>query len=379
MNWDRIWASLQVLTHSMATDMANRRQFLAGLLATGLAPVTTWADAGFPAFLSAAMTTNGSYVLCGINATAQVVFQLPLPARGHAAAAHPTQPIAVAFARRPGTFAIIIDCISGKAIATLAAPKGRHFYGHGAFSLDGSRLYTTENDFEAGAGRVGVWDVTRNYARITDFRSGGIGPHDIKRLPQTDVLVVANGGIDTHPDTGRTKLNIPSMTPNISYILDGSVVETCTLAPEMHKNSIRHLAVTIDGQVAFGMQWQGENTPPALVGTHRRGAALNLMQAQPEQLRPMKGYVGSVAFSGNGDEVIVTSPRGGLIQQYNLADNVLTNSIDLLDASGAAMTDMGVMISTGTGALVNVAQGKTVNRQIAGLQWDNHLVSITAG
>ncbi|MDE0850694.1 DUF1513 domain-containing protein, partial [Yoonia sp.] len=80
-----------------------------------------------------------------------------------------------------------------------------------------------------------------------------------------------------------------------------------------------------------------------------------------------------------GDEVIVTSPRGGLIQQYNLADNVLTNSIDLLDASGAAMTDMGVMISTGTGALVNVAQGKTVNRQIAGLQWDNHLVSITAG
>jgi hypothetical protein len=147
----------------------------------------------------------------------------------------------------------------------------------------------------------------------------------------------------------------------------------------MHKNSIRHLAVTIDGQVAFGMQWQGENTPPALVGTHRRGAALNLMEAQPEQLRPMKGYVGSVAFSGNGDEVIVTSPRGGLIQQYNLADNVLTNSIDLLDASGAAMTDMGVMISTGTGALVNVAQGKTVNRQIAGLQWDNHLVSITAG
>lgn len=357
--------------------MANRRQFIAGLLATGLTPTTTWADAGFPAFLSAAVKADGSYVLCGINAAAQVVFQLPLPARGHAAAAHPTQPIAVAFARRPGTFAIVIDCISGRDIATLAAPKGRHFYGHGTFSLDGSRLYTTENDFEAGTGRIGVWDVTRNYARIADFSSGGIGPHDIKRLPKTDVLVVANGGIDTHPDTGRTKLNIPSMAPNISYILDGSIVENCALTPGMYKNSIRHLAVAANGKVAFGMQWQGEGTPPVLVATHVRGAAPNLMTAPPEQLRQMQGYVGSVAFSGNSDAVIVTSPRGGLIQHYNLADNTLTKSVDLLDASGAAMTDNGVMISSGTGALVNVAHGKTISHQIAGLQWDNHLVNIT--
>jgi hypothetical protein len=359
--------------------MANRRQFIAGLLATGLAPTTTWADAGFPAFLSAAVKGDGSYVLCGINAAAQVVFQLPLPARGHAAAAHPTQPIAVAFARRPGTFAIVIDCISGQVIATLTTPNGRHFYGHGTFSLDGSLLYTTENDFEAGTGRVGVWDVTNNYTRIADFSSGGIGPHDIKRLPKTDVLVVANGGIDTHPDTGRTKLNIPSMAPNISYILDGSVVETCVLAPEMHKNSIRHLAVATDGNVAFGMQWQGEGNPPGLVGTHVRGAALNLMEASPEQLRKMQGYVGSVAFSGSGDAVIVTSPRGGLIQHYNLADNALTKSVDLLDASGAAMTNAGVMISSGTGELMNVARGKTVKSQITGLQWDNHLVGITTG
>ena len=377
MNLDHILALLLALTHWMVTDLSTRRQFVAGLLASSLSPAATWADAGLPAFLSAAVTAEGLFVLCGINASAQVVFKLRLPARGHAAAAHPLQPIAVAFARRPGTFAIIIDCCSGLAIATLTAPEGRHFYGHGAFSLDGSLLYTTENDFESGIGRVGVWDVTDNYTRVTDFSSGGIGPHDIKRLPKTDILVVANGGIDTHPESGRTKLNLHNMAPNISYISDGSIIETVTLGPEMHKNSIRHLAVAGDGQIAFGMQWQGERSPPVLVGTHRRSEAVILMKTPSEYLRQMKGYVGSVAFSGKGDAVTVTSPRGGIVQHYCLANSTLTKSANLPDASGVAMTAKGVMISSGTGAILNVAHGKTVRHQITNLFWDNHLVEIT--
>ncbi len=46
--------------------MANRRQFLAGLLASGLAPVPTWANAGSPAYLSAARLPVESYVLTGL-------------------------------------------------------------------------------------------------------------------------------------------------------------------------------------------------------------------------------------------------------------------------------------------------------------------------
>lgn len=118
--------------------MANRRQFIAGLLATGLTPVPSWADAGSPAFLSAALRDDGTYVLCGISDAMQVLFQIPLPARGHAAAAHPTRPLAVAFARRPGRFAQVLDCSTGQPTATLDAPRGHHFYGHGAFSQDGA-------------------------------------------------------------------------------------------------------------------------------------------------------------------------------------------------------------------------------------------------
>ena len=141
--------------------MVDRRGFLVGVLVSGLVPVCTWADVGSPSFLAAAKLPDGGFVLCGIDATGQIQFQVPILGRGHAAAAHPFRAEAVGFARRPGVFASIINCATGKETARLNCPDGRHFYGHGAFSSDGTTLFTTENDFEAGQGRIGVWDATQ--------------------------------------------------------------------------------------------------------------------------------------------------------------------------------------------------------------------------
>ncbi|MDX8352551.1 DUF1513 domain-containing protein [Cognatiyoonia sp. IB215182] len=356
----------------------DRRQILAALLATGLAPRASWADAGAPAFLAAAARGDGRFVLCGIAANREIVFEVPMPARGHAAAAHPQKPEAVAFARRPGTFAIVLDCMTGRIKAILDAPHGRHFYGHGVFSADGRWLYTTENDYEAGVGRIGLWAASRGYARVDEFSSGGVGPHDIKRLPGSDTLVIANGGIDTHPDSGRTKLNIPTMQPNLAYLSDGYVTDTAELPTDLHKNSIRHLAVARDGQVAFGMQWQGDGAAPPLVGVHRTGAPMELLSATDEALQQMQGYVGSIAFSDNEDEIVVTSPRGGVVQTYDLNNRALSGMLDLSDASGAAPAMGGTLISSGTGALVHLRGNAKVTRQMRGLQWDNHLVRLAA-
>ena len=45
-------------------------------------------------------------------------------------------------------------------------PTDRHFYGHGVFASDGHLLFTTENDFAAEAGVIGIWDVTGGFKRI---------------------------------------------------------------------------------------------------------------------------------------------------------------------------------------------------------------------
>ena len=356
----------------------GRRQFLGGLLAAGLMPAPTWADAGSPAYLSAAAKPDRSYVLCGIGANLDIRFEMPLPARGHAAAAHPTRAEAVAFARRPGTFAIVIDCITGAQKAMLNAPTGRHFYGHGAFSSDGSLLYTTENDYEAGQGRIGVWDAKHRYQRIDEWESGGIGPHDIKRLPNTDTLVVANGGIDTHPDTGRTKLNIATMAPNLAYIENNSLIEIATLPPYMHKNSIRHLAVGPDGQVAFGMQWQGNGTINSLVGIHQIGSQIRLMSAPKNDVRGMDGYIGSIALASDGLTVAVTSPRGGLLQLYDARSGSLSQSISISDVCGVAALGQVLTVSSGTGEIRQmVGQTRGLQRQMD-VQWDNHLIPLQA-
>ena len=354
--------------------MLKRRTFLTSLLAATAAPRVTWADAGNPAYLAAAKKPDGSYGLYGLDARGQVRFGMPLPTRGHAAAAHPTRPLAVAFARRPGTYAIVLDCISGDVINRLEAPEGRHFYGHGAFSLDGTMLFTTENDLETGAGVIGVWD---DFQRVGEFPSNGIGPHEILRLPMSDTLVVANGGILTHPDTGRAKLNLDSMRPNLSYLTpEGQVVAQIEF-PE-HQNSIRHLTVRPDGLVGMAMQWQGHLAQaPALLALHSLGEPPVALIAPPEKHRWLKGYAGSIAFSANGESVAITSPHGGVAQVFNAESGGFSAQIKRPDICGLAAGLDGFIATDGLGGVAQIMAGQdTPLSESADISWDNHLIKI---
>ncbi|WP_193140600.1 DUF1513 domain-containing protein [Meridianimarinicoccus sp. MJW13] len=148
----------------------RRRSFLA-LSAAALA-TPAW-SATTARFVTAASRPDKSTWLVGLSDSAEVLFQIPIPSRGHAAATHPLQAQAVAFARRPGRFAVILDCLSGRETARLSAPEGRHFYGHGAFTTDGRYLLTTENDYDGPDGRIGIWDATAGYRRVDEVPSGG--------------------------------------------------------------------------------------------------------------------------------------------------------------------------------------------------------------
>ncbi|UWQ48756.1 DUF1513 domain-containing protein [Leisingera caerulea] len=358
--------------------MTSRRGFLAGLMAASLAPQASWASAGSPAFLSAGRDAGGAFLLAGLTETGEILFRHPLPGRGHAAAAHPRRPEAVAFARRPGRFADVIDCRSGAAIARLEPPAGHHFYGHGIFSPDGSRLFTTENDYETARGVIGVWDAADGYRRIGAFSSGGIGPHDMALRRGAPGLVVANGGIETHPDSGRAKLNLPSMRPNLSYLsFEGGIQEQMELPRELHLNSIRHLAVRADGTVGFAMQWQGdpgEQVPTA--GLHRPGTAPRLMAEDDARVLNMNGYGGSVAFSDDGTRIGVTSPRGGVLQVMDTVSGALLREYRMRDVCGLAPSAGGFTASTGSGQVFAISDTGQHRLHRADLAWDNHLIPL---
>ena len=190
-----------------------------------------------------------------------------LPDRGHAAAAHPERPEAVAFARRPGTFALVIDCPRGRGGA--AAFAGRPaFLRHGAFTADGALLFTAENAIAEGTGRLGIWDAADAYKRIGEVPTGGSGPHEVRLMPDGARFAVANGGIETDPASGGAELNLATMRSNLAYLDAGSgeVTDVLELPEALRLLSIRHIAAGRDGTLAAAMQWQGSalETPPLL-------------------------------------------------------------------------------------------------------------------
>lgn len=354
--------------------MTTRRHVLAGMLAASL-PRLSWADAGGPTYLAAAQDKDGSQWLHGLSDLGESRFRLALPARGHAAAAHPGRPEAVAFARRPGTFALVIDCARGTTVARLAPPEGRQFNGHGVFSHDGAVLYTSEVVADTSEGRLGIWDAEAGYARVGEVATGGIGPHDVKRLSGGG-LVVANGGIRTDP-SDRTKLNIETMRSNLCYLsAAGEILEQVELDEALHQNSIRHLALGPDGMLAFAMQWEGDPTEPVpLLGLHRRGQTVQLCPARDEDALAMQGYAGSIAMDAGGRRIGLTSSHGGVVMIFD-ADGAPLTTIRRQDVSGIAAAAEGFIVTDGLGAVsaCNDLGLRALQRQATA--WDNHLIRI---
>jgi hypothetical protein len=356
----------------------TRRTFLrgaAGLGGAGLIPRLGWAAAGAPDYLAAAAVPGDGYWLLGLTGEGREVFRLPLPDRGHAAAAHPERPEAVAFARRPGTFALVIDCAEGREVARLETPEGRHFYGHGAFSADGALLFTTENAIAEGAGRLGVWDADDGYRRVGEAPTGGTGPHEVRLMPDGRRLAVANGGIETDPTSGRAELNLATMRSSLAYVDAGTgkVDDVLELPAELRLSSIRHLATGLDGTLAAGLQWQGsELEHPALLAVHRPGArGLATLAAEPAVQRRARNYAGSVAVSDDGRRAALTAPRGNLMLVFDLATGELAGVVESADICGVAASPRGFACSTGEGLFLG--GGGPVRLDLA---FDNHLVRI---
>ena len=107
-------------------------------------------------------------------------------------------------------------------------------------------MYTTENAYtqipgSSQRGVIGIYDIADNFRRLGEISSYGIGPHQLGMLSDGKTLVVANGGILTHPLRCREKLNLDTMKPSLTYIDSSSGDLVDQFYPGHHQQSIRHL------------------------------------------------------------------------------------------------------------------------------------------
>lgn len=318
-----------------------------------------------------------SYGVAALTPAGKVLFTTPTPGRAHGITPRPGMAEAVVFARRPGRWLQTLSLTDGTPGPVVRAPDDRRFTGHGAYSADGRTLYVAEDDVPREEGAIGVYDATDNYRRIGAIPTHGLGPHELILMQDGTTLAVANGGVITHPDTGRAKLNLDSMDASLTYVeaATGRLLDKVRL-PEEHNNlGIRHIALLDDGGIAFGTQDErpiGMLQP--LTGAHRPGSgAVRLFDTPEDVLSRLQGYIGSVASDGR--TVAASSPLGGIIGLWDAATGAWLGSTALADGCGLAPNGEGYLATSGLGVIEPVSNTAAAGpgRRAPEFRWDNHL------
>jgi len=363
--------------------MLNRRQFLlgtSGVLALASLPLVPNGQSQqwlVSAFTKSSAARGLQHFAGAFNQEGQLINAVLLPARGHGSAAHPSKPgHAIMFARRPGTFLLEVDFTSGVITKHIRAAQGHHFFGHGVFSQDGRLLFSIENNFEQGRGEVVVRD-SNNYQIIERFDCGGVGPHECRLMPDSNTLVIANGGIKTHPNWPRKKLNLDTMSPALTYLdlTSGQVIDEFKLGN--HQLSIRHLDVSAQGKVVAGLQYQGpknDNVPLAI--SHHGQASLSFLKADDVVWQSLNQYTASVCVDNEQQQVAISCPRGDLITLWDLNNDQFIRQIKMRDVAGLGLANQKIIATNGKGQVLDVHDSQRQFTHFNDIRWDNHLTTI---
>ncbi|MBB2751345.1 UNVERIFIED_ORG: hypothetical protein GGI57_002027 [Rhizobium aethiopicum] len=356
------------------TAAIDRRDFVraAGLgFLASLAPKSLMAlERADAVYASGIRAADGSFAVATVTERGEIVDQVKLPARAHGMAFSAATGRTVAFARRPGTYAMIFDPWHKSEPIVISAREDRHFYGHGAFSPDGRFLYASENDFDGNRGMIGIYDASNRFTRIGEFETYGIGPHDMTVSDDGRLLIVANGGIETHPDFGRTKLNLGEMQPSLVLVdaATGALIEKHVLPAQWAELSTRHVDLDDKGRIWFACQYEGHRKDlPPLVGHFAKGEDLSFIDLPEETTRRLANYVGAIAVNRSEGIVGITSPKGGTSVTIDARTGKVLAETSVPDAAGIAPAKSGFAVSTYDGDFLSTRSD---------VAWDQHIVRI---
>ncbi len=369
----------------------RRRDFLNGLMVFGLSPAIMAKQFSerpknpHEVWFSAQGTRSQGYGFAALTDETHLM-KGHSSFRGHGSALHPLKPGSVIlFARRPGREALEINLKTGAVEKRFEAAENRHFYGHGCFSEDGKWLFTTEADLTGNIGKIGIRDAL-TYQQVGEYESYGIGPHEMKLMPDGKSFVIANGGMLTRPESGRKVLNLDTMNSHLTYVdaLTGQKVDEFHV-PEA-KASIRHLDVAKDGTVAIAMQVQRKAMSSSdivpLGAIQKPGHSLRLLKEPVGILSSMNDYMGSVAINNRSRIAGFTSPRGDVAAFWHLDDERFAGYYRLNDVCGLTVSEdeSHFIVSNSFGSVrqldaFSLQENKAKRQKFSGVAWDNHMIT----
>jgi len=361
----------------------NRRDFLKASVAGGIAVGLTGCSL-LPGktgdqpdrYVGAVGLPDGSFGVSAFDRSGSILWQTPVETRCHSGCARPGMGETVFFERRPGWSFYVFDTTAGSRKHRIQAAAGEHFVGHGVFSTDGRWLYVTASRYQQGEGIIAVYDTERGYQRTDTFDLAGIGPHELTLHPDGETLVIGLGGILTHPDYDRMKLNLDTMEPAVLLMNRHSGRIIGRFRPAHHQQSTRHVSVSANGRVYVAYQYQGPlyEAPPLLARLEE--GKLREFRFDENTRRALANYIASVVAHPENDLVAAASPVGGAAIVFRGSTGELVNRASIPDCAGVqALAGGDFLISSGRGKLVRLGAANPA-REIADLPvyWDHHLV-----
>lgn len=349
-------------------------------------------------YLATKKDAAGNYEFAFFDQNLEMLHTYPLKGRAHQVLGLSSNTVAV-FSRRPGSWIRVIDLETPAQCYDIEAPGNVFFTGHGDLSSDGQTLYVSEHDFEARVGQISVYNYktkTGRFVRSHAMSAGGIGPHEIRVVKHLgrETLVVAVGGLHTHPDFPRQKLNIDSMSSNISLIdlKSESVLETYKLSSLHQKLSIRHIDVNhADGEleVIAACQYQGygvKNFYDTVAVLKQK--KFSLIQEGESVKAKMKNYAGSICFDTSREFFAVSCPKGHTAFVYGYDQNrnaYLHQQISMTDVCGltAGRAAGEFILSSGYGQIKKIdVLSSGIKRQVHHNErsypeaFDNHMAKL---
>jgi hypothetical protein len=365
----------------MATDPARhwigRRQLLVGgaaLAVAGLARAEDGAAPAEPAHLAAAWDDAAGRHHVGLLAVGPgapaIVASIEVPTRAHGLACLGDGTV-LAAARRPGDWLLRWAPGGATRARWVWAEADRRFNGHVLADPRGRAIYTTETDLDSGGGRL----VRRDAATLAEeavWPTQGLDPHDMEWLPDGRLLL-ANGGIPTLAETGRSKRALDRMDSSLLRIdpATGAVDGQWRLADP--RLSIRHLARRGDGLVGVALQAEHDD-PDARAAAPLFAlfdAAAGRLETVPA-VRSPSGYAGDVAALPAG--WLLSCPREHRVQCLSARGE--PGSPLPLAAACALVSDARAQgaWALGAGAVRRTAAHDPLPVLPPGSQFDNHAV-----
>lgn len=326
--------------------MLSRRQFLQATAALSLAPTSLFATnskhddiiLGGGQYVDLNSKQNRFVLSCLSNGEIKLSPTLFLP---HGIHPNPAQPTRLAAFEKKGPGACEYDLKTKQVIRPIHTSPGRYFYGHGAYSVDGLKLFATETVLSNQQGVIAVRD-SNDLDELGLFPSYGLEPHECKLIDSGKTLVVTNGG----GHSGK-------QAPSVCYIDVASQNLKEKISLDDGRLNAGHFAISDNGQLVT------VSAPRNGLGKeHAGGISLKNTKGQLERLHhlgltdKLAGEALSVCIHNASDTLAVTHPDSHLVTFWSLKTKTLIKTLKLHKPRGIELNTRGdhFLISAGRNA-----------------------------